>query len=269
MERPNLLKKSIEVEEQKEGSTPKRIPLKTLNTHKLDKNNNQINWKQKLKESCYRRVREDRSRLLWKMRSSSDQDSTEKEFVKSAFQNIVSDEMRKIKDSSSNEDIPTVADDMLWEYDGLHTAYQGDCEDILLEMQRIFYEDLKTDPRGRETENSEAWEDEEDEFLARSVFEYMQLNDEKARKEKIWCPICKKGEVKENSSLIYCNCCQFQLKRGDEINLALLRTRLAESHDEHFDRGCRSKPEFCIETTFDFTALYIQCQNCHTFEVII
>jgi hypothetical protein len=32
---------------------------------------------------------------------------------------------------------------MLWEYDGLHDAYQGECEEILLEMQKIFYEDLR------------------------------------------------------------------------------------------------------------------------------
>ena len=39
----------------------------------------------------------------------------------------------------------TSTDDMIWEYDGLHTAYQGDCEEMLLEMQRLFYEDLRTE----------------------------------------------------------------------------------------------------------------------------
>lgn len=33
-------------------------------------------------------------------------------------------------------------DDDIWEYDGLHAVYQGDCEEMLLEMQKIFYEDL-------------------------------------------------------------------------------------------------------------------------------
>lgn len=36
--------------------------------------------------------------------------------------------------------------DIIWEYDGLPDSYEGDCEDILLEMQRIFYEDLKAEP---------------------------------------------------------------------------------------------------------------------------
>ncbi|GAB4860493.1 hypothetical protein Ancab_035651 [Ancistrocladus abbreviatus] len=65
------------------------------------------------------------------------------EFIKSALQDIVSDELVKIKNSSGDIEIPSSVpekDDELWEYDGLHSAYQGECEDILLEMQR-FYED--------------------------------------------------------------------------------------------------------------------------------
>lgn len=68
------------------------------------------------------------------------------EFINSTLQDIVSDELRKIKGSSLDESAAPIycnaTDDMIWEYDGLHTAYQGDCEEILLEMQRIFYEDL-------------------------------------------------------------------------------------------------------------------------------
>lgn len=39
------------------------------------------------------------------------------------------------------------AEDVLWEYDGLQDAYEGEGEEILLEMQRIFYEDLNVDLR--------------------------------------------------------------------------------------------------------------------------
>ena len=41
------------------------------------------------------------------------------------------------------------ATDELWEYNGLRDAHQGECEEILLEMQRIFYKDLRTDPAGK------------------------------------------------------------------------------------------------------------------------
>lgn len=68
------------------------------------------------------------------------------DLINSSLQGIVSDELRKIKGLTVDESsVPTsfnATDDMIWEYDGLHTAYEGDCEEILLEMQRIFYEDL-------------------------------------------------------------------------------------------------------------------------------
>ena len=69
------------------------------------------------------------------------------DLIQSALQDIVSAEFRKLNESSQNEDtrsstsVPEV-NDMLWEYDDLESAYQGDCEDIMIEMQRIFYEDL-------------------------------------------------------------------------------------------------------------------------------
>ncbi|KAK9951268.1 hypothetical protein M0R45_006723 [Rubus argutus] len=170
--------------------------------------NNYHSWKYKLRENCYKRVREDRRRLLWKMRMLPtpqivNHDPND-EFIKSAFQDIVSAEFEKLKDSSLNDNI---GNDVLWEYDDLKTAYQGDCEDILLEMQTIFYEDLSREPTRKGAENRvETWEDEEDEYLAQAVYDHMQLNDKKLHKEEVWCPIC------------------------NEVSLELLRVRLAEVH---------------------------------------
>ncbi|KAF4390865.1 hypothetical protein F8388_005678 [Cannabis sativa] len=263
-------------------------PRPSLKTHHLF--NNYGSWKHKLRESCFKRVREDRNHLLWKMRgtpSSHHVDlNSEGLSLIPAFQNIVSDELKKLKDSSSDNNIKKSTskcdmDDTLWEYDGLHEAYQGDCEEILLEMQRIFYEDLKEEPVGKgnawypvlhyfaELENYvEVWEEEEDEYLARAVYEHMQLN-EKQVHETIWCPICKQGELQENSHLIYCTLCDLQLKKGEEVNLELLRARLADVHAEHLDHGCILRPSFCIITRFDITALYIVCTGCNTFEIVI
>ncbi|KAJ6674490.1 hypothetical protein OIU85_010741 [Salix viminalis] len=58
---------------------------------------------------------------------------------------------------------------------------------------------------------------------------------------------------------------------GEEflIKQLILPIRLAGAHDEHLDRGCRSKPKFCIETRFGLTALFIVCQDCSAFEVVI
>ncbi|TYJ99094.1 uncharacterized protein E5676_scaffold248G002980 [Cucumis melo var. makuwa] len=285
--------------------------------------NNQQSWKQKLRENCCKRVREGRSRLLWKMRLPMSSptyphslNNRQQDFIKSAFQDIFSDELKKIKDESVNdfnENLPSVpeAADVLWEYEGIHDAYEGDGEEILLEMQRIFYEDLNVDMRQKgdfadavyflkfiiskfvysvavfqglnafknailsrmftqffaESEGPiVTWEDEEDEFLARAVYEHMQLSNEKIL-EKFWCPMCKQGELQENSHFIHCTQCGLRLNKGNEVTLDLLRCRLADVHAEHLDRGCRLKPKFCVESRFNITALYISCEGCNTFEV--
>ncbi|KAL3716407.1 hypothetical protein ACJRO7_008066 [Eucalyptus globulus] len=247
----------------------RRTPLKSRSGF-----NDRSGWKHKLRENCYRRVREDRGRLLWKMRLPDSEPCTSQEYIKSAFRDIVSDELKKIKSTSVADSLKTVHGtheqaDMLWEYDGLHNAYQGDCEEILLEMQRIFYEDLDSEQNRKESESCvDNWEDEEDELLACAVFEHMQLTEDEVSK-RVWCPICKQGELQENHSLIYCTLCNLKLNKGTEINLDLLRFRLAEAHSEHLDRGCRLKPNFSVETIIDLTALYLVCSGCQTFEVVV
>lgn len=68
------------------------------------------------------------------------------EFLKSAFEDIVSDELNKIKNQHSDaSEVQTSLsgdDDILWEYDSHRTDDKAECEEILLEMQRIFYEDI-------------------------------------------------------------------------------------------------------------------------------
>jgi len=83
-------------------------------------------------------VREDRTRLLWKFRCNEQQrDDT----LKCALEDIVSDEFHKMKRR----------DEVLWEYEGPPlTTCPDQYEEILLEMQRIFYEDLKSQPQGKQ-----------------------------------------------------------------------------------------------------------------------
>lgn len=163
-------------------------------------------WKHKLRDNCYKRVRDDRTRLLWKFRCNQHHD-----FVKSAFQDIVSDEFNKIKHT----------DELLWDYDGppdTDSTYKGECQDILLEMQRIFYQDLNSQPPIQDLQSDiEAWEDEVDEYLARAVYEHMQLNADEANGKEIWCPICKQGELKDSPNLIYCTRCELKLNKDSEV----------------------------------------------------
>lgn len=57
------------------------------------------------------------------------------------------------------------------EYDGLRS--QPECDDILIEMQNIFYQDLEL----HQTTQQTSWEDDEDDYLACLVYQHMQLND--------------------------------------------------------------------------------------------
>ncbi|CAN1858163.1 hypothetical protein LINPERHAP1_LOCUS42763, partial [Linum perenne] len=265
-------------------------------------------WKEKWKKRCCRRVREDRSRLIWKMRLPGAKSlyKEDEDAIKSALQGIVSDELRRIRQVDDNGDKnkkllnPQSAvedDDMLWEYEGLHDAYDCDREEILLEMQRIFYEDLKEESNMKE---SEPWEDREDEYLARAVYEHMQLSNE-VEKKKVWCPVCMEGELVEKSKVIDCTLCPLQLDKCDEVTcydqsskesilsvslslsvliddlvwlgfqvtLERVECRLADVHAEHYDGGCRQKPKLGIGTRFGLTALYISCEECNIFDLVI
>lgn len=243
-----------------ENHRPRRQSLKTHHP----------NWKEKLWQNCLRRVRADRAHFLWKIRSNGKLTLNKKAIVESVFQEIVSDELKNIKQLSPSaylEISTSNPGDSLWEYDGLDTA----SEELMLEMENALYEDLKAESIRRELEAIEQAEEEEDNYLAQIVFEKMQLNDDQGGKDdKIWCPICKPGELRENLYLIYCTHCGFQLDiQSDKVSLEFLRGRLAEVHMEHLEKGCKATPKFRLETKFNMTALYIQCQTCNTFEIVL
>ncbi|KAG0497230.1 hypothetical protein HPP92_001921 [Vanilla planifolia] len=171
-----------------DNSGGRREGLKTL----------RFDWKGKLRENCLRRVRKERIALLWKIRSNGLKDSNIKEVFGSSFRNIVADELEKIKQTPlgdyhgiSNAE----SHDILWEYDCLSS--EAESEDLMLEMERILYRDLREEKICRELKLIE----EEDEYLAQAVFEHMQINDDESLKNQIWCPICKEGSSRRPINL--------------------------------------------------------------------
>lgn len=223
-------------------------------------------WKSELRTNCLRRVRKDRNDLLWKIRKQGLPGNV-MEKVRSAVRSVISDEVEKLKQSNTgNEDQEM---DVIWEYQGLHAAKPAEIEseDILLEMERLVCEDIREEVIRKQLEAL----DEEDAYLAQSVFDHMQLNDiEAAETAKLWCPVCKQGDLRETRNLIYCTLCNLRLDLGeDKMTLEFLRERLANAHMDHFDRGCKSAPKFCLQTMFGLTALYIQCAECSTFDIVV
>ncbi|WOL17890.1 hypothetical protein Cni_G26683 [Canna indica] len=229
-------------------------------------------WKEKLRQCCLVRVKEQRTQLLWKIRSNRQQSQVKKDIVESTLRDIVTDELQKIKQSSFDENQRNLVpnnNDLIWEFDGQHGDKPTDMEseELMLEMQRLLYEDLREELIRRELEFFE----EEDRYLAQAVFEHMNLNDnQNAENDKLWCPVCKRGELRDNHCLIYCTNCKLRLDPGnDKVNLDFLKSRLGEVHMDHLNRGCKATPKFCMMDMFNLNALFIQCQACDTFEVVI
>ncbi|TKW27251.1 hypothetical protein SEVIR_3G245700v4 [Setaria viridis] len=240
-----------------DSARPSRMPIKS---HRPD-------WKSELRKNCMQRVKKDRINLLWKFRAQGWLPANDMRKVESAVRNIISDEIDKLKQANEGQEDQKM--DVIWEYQGPQAAKPADIEseDILLEMERLLYEDLREELLRKELEAL----DEEDAYLSQAVFDHMQLNDSGgAENAKIWCPVCKKGELRDTHNLIYCTLCDLRLDLGeDKITLEFLRERLANAHTEHFDRGCKSVPKFCLQTMFGLTALYMQCEECSTFDIVV
>ena len=137
-----------------------------------------------MRENCFKRVRQDRSRLLWKCRLSS---SDELDIV---LRDIVSDELNKINNNNNNNN-NNDDNDLLWndDDDGPIKAQEGDCEDILLEMQNLFYQDLNSHPPPPHIDidiDIDTWEDD---YLARAVYDHMHLNNPDNNKVSIYLSI--------------------------------------------------------------------------------
>ncbi|KAF0922710.1 hypothetical protein E2562_001103 [Oryza meyeriana var. granulata] len=238
-----------------DSARPRRVSIKSRRP----------DWREELRISCLKRVKEERVHFLWKNRIHGPLPANDMIKVESAVRDIISDELEKLKQHGDGKEDQEA--DMIWEYQGPQTAkpVETESEDILLEMERLLYEDLREEFIRKELEAL----DEEDEYLAQAVFEHMQLNDKEAN-AKLWCPVCKQGELRETHNLIYCTLCKLRLDLGeDKINLEFLRERLANLHMEHLDGECKSAPKFCLQTMFELTALYIQCEECNTFDVVI
>ncbi|KAM0903866.1 hypothetical protein ACQ4PT_018396 [Festuca glaucescens] len=235
---------------------PRRVPNKSRRPE----------WREELRTNCLERVKNERVQLLWKVRIQGQLPANDMKTAESAVRNIISDEVQKLKqcvDGKEDQDV-----DMIWEYQGPQEAEPAefDSEDILLEMERLLYEDLREELIRKEIEAL----DEEDAYLAQAAFDHMQLNDEGAENAKLWCPVCKQGELREAHNLIHCTLCKIRLDLGeDKVDLDFLRERLANVHTEHLDRGCTLSPKFCLQTIFGLNALYIQCDKCSTFEVVM
>ncbi|KAJ8510962.1 hypothetical protein OPV22_001396 [Ensete ventricosum] len=244
-----------------DGDRRRRTPLKSRHP----------DLKEKLRQCCLERIKEERNQLLWKIRSGRQQSQETEDIMESTLREIVSDELQKMQPClvENERNIISKNNDVIWEFDGLHleNSTETASEELMLEMQRLLYEDLREELIRKELEFFEK----EDEYLAQAVLENMNLNDnQNAENDKVWCPICKRGELRENRHTICCTNCNFRFDLGlDKLNLNFLKDRLGEVHMDHLNRGCKATPSFCMRAMFNLNALFIQCEVCDTFEIVI
>ncbi|XP_057824585.1 uncharacterized protein LOC131036657 isoform X5 [Cryptomeria japonica] len=166
-----------------EGHHPKRCPLKTRPPK----------WKEKLREICLSRVREDRSQLLHKFRLSSKSAINSKETAVFALEQIVSEELIKVRNSSDG-DIKNVIlsdkDDAIWDYEPSQSVKKLDnveYQEILLEMQRLLYDDIEVELKQRDLlEDYEKACALEDESLAAAFSEHMKIHEEQLTGSPCW-----------------------------------------------------------------------------------
>ncbi|XP_020531879.1 uncharacterized protein LOC18448590, partial [Amborella trichopoda] len=229
-----------------------------------------------LRENCLKRIRDDRAKLLRRLRLSGKTPTTHKEIVASTFKEILSDELEKIKESSFIDckeiSVPHV-DDLVWDYSSRDVAYvttENEYIDLMLEMERLLRKDIEEQLIVKDIAENEDFENvsqAEEDYIIQSL-EHLQLRE--CQKENFWCPICTKGCLQEKLHFIYCRSCNLQLDiQSDKVDLDYLRMRLGEVLDEHLDKGCHAKPEFCMENRFGLSALYLRCYACNSLEIVL
>ncbi|KAL2641879.1 hypothetical protein R1flu_009466 [Riccia fluitans] len=237
-------------------------------------------WKEKFMENVVQRVKRERNQLLWDIRLAAvpTANSDKNDIVGSAFEQIVADELLKVKQSEvlqgqDGQEVNNLQDeeDMLWEYDPPDpTAELGDdeYEALMIAMEQALYEDLRAEIVSREAailEEYEAAHAFEDGALA-AVVEQWQEHEEGA----LLCPICRKRRLQQSNRIIHCGCGSFRIDtQHDQVGLEYLERRLAEVLQEHIDSSCRSQATFSIQRRFGIAALYMQCADCDCFQLVL
>ncbi|KAG0586422.1 hypothetical protein KC19_2G089700 [Ceratodon purpureus] len=258
-----------------ESQVPRRSPIKSWTPK----------WKDKLKEMCLQRVRDDRAQLLWKIRNSphpvSESNTHNNKFVQSTFRNIVTDELKRVLGSSTNAVTSSDKDlaseeqdaDMLWNYETMTARAPSelakeDYVDLMVAMERALYDDLLAEMRAQEEELLEDFESAvslEDDAIADLIQDFQELSS-----DGVLCPLCKKSQLKQFKTVIVCTCGDFRFDtKDDQIGLKFLQTRLADVHEQHTDSGCSAQPSFSIESQFGIPALLMRCSKCESFQCVL
>ncbi|KAH7387511.1 hypothetical protein KP509_16G026200 [Ceratopteris richardii] len=231
-----------------------------------------VDWKDKLRENCLKRVEKNRSQILWKFRLGGEGLSISEEGVKLAFSNILTDEIDRLKQKANDESFHDRSDPdaMLWEYEPSEITPElgnDDYEQLMISMQNILYKDLQTENQKRDAlllEDYESACEQED-----NIYSTMLEELKKSKEDEVICPICKSRKLQQNQSLIFCSCGNIQLNvQHEKVNLQSFKKKLEGVLQQHYDSSCKGLPVFFMDARFSIMALYMQCSLCEAFELV-
>ncbi|EFJ10065.1 hypothetical protein SELMODRAFT_427470 [Selaginella moellendorffii] len=216
-------------------------------------------WKAKLRESCLMRMNHHRSQLLWELRSPKSQEQVIKE--------IMSKELENIRIGGEDGD-----GDMLWNYSSAGSKSPSELspqeyEDLMLAMQAVLYQGTYPEQQQHAIDDLEDYEKAtalEDSSLA-SLFE------QNHQENGVLCPLCRRGFLLDKENSIRCSsngCLDLESQRDKlKVGVEFVRIRLAELMDQHYSSGCSSQPVFTFKD--EFQSLFILCNSCDFFEVVV
>ena len=88
----------------------------------------------------------------------------------------------------------------------INTNSSGSVSEDVLELEGQYYEDLRNKAMRQELD----LQDQEDAYLARAVFEHMEVKERCISVDtKGWCPLCKQGQILQNHLNFYCTSCKY------------------------------------------------------------
>ena len=88
----------------------------------------------------------------------------------------------------------------------INTNSSGSVTEEMLELERKHYEDLRNEAMRQEL----GIQDEEDAYLARVVFEHMEVKEQhKSIDAKCNCPLCNQGQILQYELNFYCTYCKY------------------------------------------------------------
>lgn len=237
--------------------TPKKMTMTVAKSAK----------RQKVMEACLRKVKANRHSLVSSMRAGG---LTPASF-RSEIGKLVNYEWSTMENGAGvapNSAMHVVDPD----YQGLRQEELEEAEyaETIIALEQAFLEDIRREEQSLVDQYFEEVRRFEEEQIQDAIDRYVP---EEEGEEAVWCPICRRGQLKQSHRIIFCSHqpCGLRLDtKQDEVNLSYVRHRLGETITQHSQR-CGAGPGFALrqEPLSGTVMLCMACEACNTLDVVL